>query len=556
MSISRRRVTTLIATLSLLLAATAFGSVDAVAAPSPSPQPSGPKRAGPWPPERVLAGDPGSIKPPIASRSTPPCPTPRYGVQSVAPGAGKTVALTFDDGPGPSTQPILTILQNYGVPATFFNIGVNANARPAQVRAQAAIGASLGNHTWGHPSMPSLGAAAQGVEMDRATSTQSAIVAQPSCLFRPPYGEYNTTTLDLAFERRMSVWLWSVDTEDWKAEGSGAQMWIDRIVARAQAGGSQQHPVILMHNQPTGNPATVAALPRIIEYYRSLGYTFVDLGGRSGYTVPGPTAATTQGAVHVYTRGTADNLVRRSRVNGSWTAPTSLGGGMVDGPAAAPATPDSNDVFITGLDTHLWTRSVTAAGGGSGWSDLGGLLTSRPAVARAADGTVSVVARGGDSGAWLRERAPNGVWGPWQGLGGVFTSALSATYTSGGLVIAGIGRNGAVWIRNRAAGWSRWRSAGGLATSEPALSATVGGNGVALFVRGGDNAMWLRVGDAAGNFPAPWSTLGGLISSGTAVTQNGSQLEIYIFSGDGRLWTNVASNGAAATGWSGWSVLP
>ena len=110
--------------------------------------------------------------------------------------------------------------------------------------------------------MPSLSASAQGLEMDRASNTQSAIVGQPSCLFRPPYGEYNTTTLDVAFQRRMAVWNWSVDTEDWKAEGSGAQMWIDRIVALAQAGGSQQHPVILMHDQPTGNPATVAALPQ------------------------------------------------------------------------------------------------------------------------------------------------------------------------------------------------------------------------------------------------------------------------------------------------------
>ncbi len=32
-----------------------------------------------------------------------------------------------------------------------------------------------------------------------------------------------------------------------------------------------------MHNQPGGNPATVAALPAIISYYRSHGYMFVDL---------------------------------------------------------------------------------------------------------------------------------------------------------------------------------------------------------------------------------------------------------------------------------------
>src|SRR3712207_9499701 len=44
--------------------------------------------------------------------------------------------------------------------------------------------------------------------------------------------------------------------------------------SRAQAGGSQTHPVILMHNQPGGSPATLAALPRIITYYRDRGYDF------------------------------------------------------------------------------------------------------------------------------------------------------------------------------------------------------------------------------------------------------------------------------------------
>ena len=73
--------------------------------------------------------------------------TPRVGRKhfpQTLPLAPKEIVLTFDDGPGPSTQPILTILQNYGVPATFFNIGINANARPALVRAEATIGAALG----------------------------------------------------------------------------------------------------------------------------------------------------------------------------------------------------------------------------------------------------------------------------------------------------------------------------------------------------------------------------------------------------------------------------
>lgn len=43
--------------------------------------------------------------------------------------------------------------------------------------------------------------------------------------------------------------------------------------------------MILMHNATGGNPATVEALPAIIRYYRSHGYSFVDLYGHTGHPV-------------------------------------------------------------------------------------------------------------------------------------------------------------------------------------------------------------------------------------------------------------------------------
>jgi len=76
----------------------------------------------------------------------------------------------------------------------------------------------------------------------------------------------------------MAVWLWSVDTEDWEANGSAAPYWVNRIIRLAEEeGGVLRHPVVLMHNQPTGNPATALALPTIIRFFRSRGYRFVEL---------------------------------------------------------------------------------------------------------------------------------------------------------------------------------------------------------------------------------------------------------------------------------------
>jgi peptidoglycan/xylan/chitin deacetylase (PgdA/CDA1 family) len=230
----------------------------------------------------VLAVDPATVDPPVAAAAAAApaaCPAASPTVLSSAPGSGKTVALTFDDGPGASTVAILQILEDEGVPATFFNIGVNMTVRPATVQAEYTQAFLLGNHTWDHPELPFLTTAGQAAEMDNQINEQISLTGSRPCFFRPPYGEYDATTLSLAAARSMRTYNWSVDTEDWKANHSGAQTWIDRIIRLGTSGGGQAHPVVLMHNQPQAMPATVAALPTIIAFYRDRGYTFVDLAG-------------------------------------------------------------------------------------------------------------------------------------------------------------------------------------------------------------------------------------------------------------------------------------
>jgi peptidoglycan/xylan/chitin deacetylase (PgdA/CDA1 family) len=309
----------------LLLATLLVGAVSITSEPSP------PRPAGPWPPSEVLAADPATIRPPRAApQAAAACPAVGSGVNHFAPGSGRTVALTFDDGPGASTDAIIEILDGAGIAATFFNIGVNQAVRPATVRAEAARGYLLGSHTWSHPDMTTLSSAAQAAEMDRASSQQAGLVGSAPCFFRPPYGAYDSTTLSLAQARSMSVWNWSVDTEDWKAAGSASSTWVDRIIGLARTGGSQSHPVVLMHNSPAGNPATVAALPAIISFYRDRGYTFVDLAGRAAGRLPFGSLDVAQGA------GTGLISVR------GWTIDPDT-----------PTSPTPVHVYVDGLGTAL-----------------------------------------------------------------------------------------------------------------------------------------------------------------------------------------------------------
>jgi peptidoglycan/xylan/chitin deacetylase (PgdA/CDA1 family) len=193
------------------------------------------------------------------------------------------VALTFDDGPGPSTPAILGILRSFGVRATFFNIGLSETRWPQDVEAEAAGGFLVADHTWDHPPLTTLSSADQAAEIDQVAAEQRKLVGSSPCELRPPYGVYNQTTLELASVRHLAVWMWSVDTEDWQAEGSGSPYWVDRIISLAESeGGGLEHPVVLMHNQSIPMPATVAALPTIIRYFESRHYVFVDLLGRTG----------------------------------------------------------------------------------------------------------------------------------------------------------------------------------------------------------------------------------------------------------------------------------
>ena len=291
----------------------------ALVLPGSQAAPGSPPLPGP-PRSEVLAVDPATVDPPgdVASALAVTCPTAGYGVRTSAPGSGKTVALTFDDGPGPHTAGMMRVLEDAGVTGTFFDLGVNQPARADVVRALHAQDFLLGNHSWSHPDLRTLSSAGQAAEMDRATAQQRSLVGESPCVFRPPYGAYNGTTLSLAQQRGMQVWNWSVDTGDWEAPGSGTTAWTSLIVQRAQAGGSQTHPVILMHSQIDGSASTLAALPRIITYYRDRGYTFVDLLGR---TAVRPVTGDWDG----------DGSVTAGVVQGStWYLTNSVSGGPVD----------------------------------------------------------------------------------------------------------------------------------------------------------------------------------------------------------------------------------
>lgn len=101
----------------------------------------------------------------------------------------RVAALTFDDGPSPSSTPVLLdLLVRYGLRATFFVVGEKAAKHPELIDRIIAEGHTLGNHSWKHD--PFLMLRSEKTLAKDIHDTQELLSkwsVQP-LVFRPPIG--------------------------------------------------------------------------------------------------------------------------------------------------------------------------------------------------------------------------------------------------------------------------------------------------------------------------------------------------------------------------------
>ncbi|WLQ08411.1 polysaccharide deacetylase family protein [Arthrobacter oryzae] len=266
------------------------------ASPAPSdtlpsePQPSEPGPSGP--PE--TAGGP-TLPGPVAPGPTPPPPETLPAPQDpppaapfplalagtdveVVPGAGPSVALTFDAGANSAALPsILQTLAGAGIRGTFFLTGAWAAANPAGVAAIVAGGHRVGNHSQSHPDFTGLPDAVIGDEVRAAEQAIMAAGADPRPLFRFPFGARDARTIAAVNNLGYVPVRWSVDTLGWKGTSGGitAQQVADRALSALQPG-----EIVLMHigsNPDDGSTLDADALPQMIDRMRQAGYGFVTL---------------------------------------------------------------------------------------------------------------------------------------------------------------------------------------------------------------------------------------------------------------------------------------
>lgn len=121
-----------------------------------------------------------------------------------------TVYLTFDDGPHVKSTPVLlNLLSNYGIKATFFVIGRNAESYPNLLQQIQKEGHLLGNHTYSHlrgANTPFK------VYIDDVIKCFKIVKTR---IFRPPYASV-TLRQYYTLRKMFHIFFWTWDSKDYQ----------------------------------------------------------------------------------------------------------------------------------------------------------------------------------------------------------------------------------------------------------------------------------------------------------------------------------------------------
>ncbi|GLF92791.1 polysaccharide deacetylase family protein [Streptomyces yaizuensis] len=177
---------------------------------------------------------------------------------------GRTMVLTFDDGPDPQYTPdVLRTLRRYGTRAMFFVCGEMVDAHPDLLREIADDGHVIGNHSWSHPLIPRLAPSAIRGELGRTSEVIEEVSGAAPLWYRAPFGAWNRHSFEIAAQLGMEPLAWTVDTLDWTEPGTGT------IVSRV-LDGAGPGVVVLSHDAGGDRSQSVAALrnylPRLLDH--------------------------------------------------------------------------------------------------------------------------------------------------------------------------------------------------------------------------------------------------------------------------------------------------
>lgn len=178
------------------------------------------------------------------------------------PGSGKTVYLTFDDGPTPGvTEQVLSMLAEVGAKATFFCIGNCVEKHPELYNKLLEDNHAVGNHTYSHKNgwKVSLNNYLEDVEKCNQIFK--------SKLFRPPYGKLSPRQFIL-LRKSYTIVMWDVLSMDYDTRLS-SDICLNNVLHNVRNGS-----IITFHDSLKAWPRLKVILPLILKELSNKGFSF------------------------------------------------------------------------------------------------------------------------------------------------------------------------------------------------------------------------------------------------------------------------------------------
>jgi peptidoglycan/xylan/chitin deacetylase (PgdA/CDA1 family) len=190
------------------------------------------------------------------------------------PSYGRTLYLTFDDGPVPGpTEFVLETLSKLNSKATFFCIGENVRKHPGIFDTIYRNGHTVGNHTFNHVNgwKTSTDDYERNVELcSKEIAEHAGTYGVKDVLLRPPFGRMTRSQIK-RLTPKYKVIMWDVLSIDYNHRLQKERC-LDRTIAAARPGS-----IIVFHDSYKAEKNLRFALPRFIEHYLEKGYTFKEL---------------------------------------------------------------------------------------------------------------------------------------------------------------------------------------------------------------------------------------------------------------------------------------
>jgi peptidoglycan/xylan/chitin deacetylase (PgdA/CDA1 family) len=190
----------------------------------------------------------------------------------------KCIAFTFDDGPTPYTDRLLSVLNDAGAKATFFMIGNKVAANPDGGKRRAEADLESGNPTWEHPNMTTIPAADMPAQLSKAQDAITAATGKTPTIWRPPGGLTDPAVNEVAAKDGLAGILWDVIPFDW-INDSNLDATRYMLMTQIKPGS-----VVLFHDSYS---STVDLVYQFLPVLKANGYHLVTVGELLGPRAPG-----------------------------------------------------------------------------------------------------------------------------------------------------------------------------------------------------------------------------------------------------------------------------